>query len=95
MLNLAIGHLMIQQLQKVLNKIIFTSQPNIIMDARVHSLPHEKFHHQIIYSKLNIKTEYPPPCSRRIWDCSRSETYSVTHFFHKNKLYKNKDAEIG
>ena len=92
MLNLAIGHLMIQQLQKVLNKIIFTSQPNIIMDARVHSLPHEKFHHQIIYSKLNIKTEYPPPCSRRIWDCSRSETYSVTNFFYKNKLYKNKDA---
>ena len=95
MLNLAIGNLMIQQLQKVLNKIIFTSQPNIIMDARVHSLPHEKFHHQIIYSKLNIKTEYPPPCSRRIWDCSRSETYSVTHFFYKNKLYKNKDAQIG
>ena len=95
MLNLAIGHLMIQQLQKVLNKIIFTSQPNIIMDARVHSLPHEKFHHQIIYSKLNIKTEYPPPCSRRIWDCSRSETYSVTHFCYKNKLYKNKDAQIG
>ena len=40
--------------------LIFTNQPNIVMDSGVHFSLHEKCHHQIIYSKLNLRTEYPP-----------------------------------
>ena len=57
--------------------LILTNQPNIVMDSGVHSSLHEKCHHQVIYSKLNLQIEYPPPYVRKIWDCSRSETDSI------------------
>ena len=53
--------------------LIFTNQPNIVMDSSVDSSLHPKCHHQIIYSKLNIKIEYTPPYIREIWNYSRAE----------------------
>ena len=35
--------------------LIFTNQQNIVMDYGVHLSLHEKCHHHIIYSKLNLK----------------------------------------
>ena len=85
MLNLEIGHRMIQLLKvlkldyltslygmkQVITKpthilesssscidFIFTNQPNIVMESGVQ---HEKCHHQITYSKLNLRIEYPSP----------------------------------
>ena len=57
--------------------LIFTNQPNIVMDSGVHLSLHEKCHHQIIYSKLSLRIEYPPPYIRKIWDYNRSETDSI------------------
>ena len=54
--------------------LIFTTQPKIVMDFGVHSSLHEKCHHQIIYSRLNLQIEYPPPYISKIWDYNRSET---------------------
>ena len=34
--------------------LIFTNQPNIVMDSGVHLSLHEICHHQIIYSKLHL-----------------------------------------
>ena len=34
---------------------------------------------QIIYSKLNLKIEYPPAYTRKIWDCNISETDLINH----------------
>ena len=39
---------------------IFTNQSNIVMDLGVDSSLRPKCHHQIAYSKLNLKIEYPP-----------------------------------
>ena len=50
--------------------LIFTNQPNIVS---VDSSLHPKCHHQIIYSKLNLKIEYTPPYIREIWNYSRAE----------------------
>ena len=50
---------------------IFSNQPNLITDSGVHLTLHSKCHLQIIYSKLNLKIEYPPPCTRKIWDYLR------------------------
>ena len=41
------------------------------MDSGIHSSLHEKCHHQILYSKLNLKIEYPPPYIRKTWDYNR------------------------
>ena len=46
--------------------LIFTSQLNIAIDSRVHLSLHEKCYHQIIYLKLNLKSEYRPPYIRKI-----------------------------
>ena len=48
--------------------LIITNQSNIVMDSGVHLSLHEKCHHQIIYSKLNLRIEYPPPYIRKIWE---------------------------
>ena len=40
--------------------LIFTNQPNIVMDSGVHLSLHNK------YSKLSLIIEYPPPYIRKI-----------------------------
>ena len=75
--------------------LIFINQPNIIMDYGVYSSLHEKCHHQIIYSKLNLKTEYPSPHIRKIWDHNRSETDSINRsiqIFDWSYLFSRKNV---
>ena len=36
--------------------LLFTSQPNLVMESGVHS----SLHHQIIHAKINFKVHYPP-----------------------------------
>ena len=54
--------------------LIFTNQSNIVMDSDVDSSLHSKCHHQIIYSKLNLKTEFLPPYTPKSWNYNRAET---------------------
>ena len=65
------------------------------MDSGVHSSLHEKCHHQIIYSKLNLQIKYPPPYIRKIWDYNRSETDSVNRsieIFDWSHLFSDKNV---
>ena len=64
----------ILQQSSVFIDLIFTNQPNIAMDSGGDSSLHPKCHHQIIYSKLNLKIEYPPTDIRKIWNYNRAET---------------------
>ena len=75
--------------------LIFNNQPNIVMDSGVHLSLHEICHHQIIYSKLHLQIEYPPPYIRKIWDYNRSETESVNCFieiFDWSYLFSGKNV---
>ena len=47
--------------------LIFTSQPNLVMNSGVHSSLHPNCHHQIIQAKFNLKIFYPPPYEQVIW----------------------------
>ena len=47
--------------------LIFTSQPNLVMESGVHSSLHPNCHHQIGFAKINLKICYPPPYEREIW----------------------------
>ena len=42
--------------------LLFTSQPNLVMESGDHS----NYHHQIIYARFNLKIYYPPPYEREI-----------------------------
>ena len=52
--------------------LIFTDQPNLIVDSGVHPSLHSNCHHQITYCKLNLNIEYPPPYERLVWDYNRA-----------------------
>ena len=58
--------------------LIFTSQPNLVMESGLYSLLHEDCHHQIIYAKFNLKTYYPPLYERDIWHYRKANTENVT-----------------
>ena len=44
--------------------LIFTDQPNYIIDCGTHPSLNKNCHHQITFCKLNLKVEYPPPYQR-------------------------------
>ena len=60
----------------------------------VHPTLHSKCHHQIIYSKLDLKIGYPSPYTRKIWDYNRSETELINRSietFDRSNLFSNKN----
>ena len=41
--------------------LIFTDQPNLVVDSGVHPSLHTNCHHQITYCNINLMIVYPPP----------------------------------
>ena len=41
--------------------LIFTTQPNMVLESGVHHSLHQNCHHQIIFAKFNLKVYYPLP----------------------------------
>ena len=41
--------------------LIFTSQPNLVMESGVHFSLHRNCHHQITFAKFNLKIYYSSP----------------------------------
>ena len=50
--------------------LIFTTQPNMVLETGVYHSLHQNCHHQIIFPKLNLKVHYPPPYERTIFHYS-------------------------
>ena len=48
-------------------ELIFTTQPNMVLESGVHQSLNQSFHHQIIFAKFNLKVYYPPPYERKIF----------------------------
>ena len=42
---------------------MFTLQPNLVVESRVHPSLHSNCHHQIVFTKFNLMICYPPPYS--------------------------------
>ena len=47
--------------------LIFTDQPNLVVESGVHPSLHEQCHHQLVYGKLSVSNVKLPPYKRRIW----------------------------
>ena len=58
--------------------LIFTNQPNLSMNAGVHSTLHSNCHRQIVHSGFNlflVSDYYPsPPPPRLIWDYKKADS---------------------
>ena len=52
--------------------LIFTDQPNLVVDSGVHPSLHTNYHHQITDCILNLRIFYPPPYESLVWDYKRA-----------------------
>ena len=73
--------------------LIFTDQPNLIIESGVHPSLHEQCHHQIVYGKLSVSHVAQPPYTRRIWhydkaDLSIDKMKSIDMFNWQDHLNK-------
>ena len=60
----------------------------------MHTLLHPNCHHQIVFSKLNLKIEYPPLYERLVWDYKNADSQSINkaiEMFNWEKLFQNKN----
>ena len=57
--------------------VIFTDQPNLIVDSDARQSLHSNCHHQITHCKLNFNIEYPPPYERLVWDYNKANIESI------------------
>ena len=65
-------HQLIQEPTHILNlsssciELIFTFQPNLVMESGVHSSLHPNCHHEVVFVKFNLSILYPPPYGRTV-----------------------------
>ena len=55
---------------------------------------HPNCHHQIVFSKLNLKIKYPPLYERLVWDYKNADSQSINkaiEMFNWEKLFQNKN----
>ena len=74
----------------LLVSLTFISQPNLIRDFGIYPILHLKCHHQIIYSKPNLKIEYTPLYNREICDYNNAGTDLINLYiktFDRPKLF--------
>ena len=57
--------------------LLFTSQPNLVMESGIHSALHQNSHHQPIYAKINLKVCYPLPYELEIWHYQRANVDQI------------------
>ena len=71
-------HKLIQEPTHVLNSssscidLIFTSQPNLVMELVVNSSQNPNCHHQVLFAKFNPSILFPPPYERTAWSYEKA-----------------------
>ena len=57
--------------------LIFTNQPNLIIESGVQATLSNTCHHQIIYAKISFKIYYPPSYKREVWHYNDAQINSI------------------
>ena len=66
------------------------------MESGGHSSLSSMCHHEIVFAKLNLKVEYPPPYELVFWDYSRANKASMNRAINAidwEELFANKTVE--
>ena len=72
--------------------LIFTDQPNLIIESGVHPSLHEQCHHQIIYGKLSVSNVALPPYTCKFWHYVKADFVAIrksTEMFALNEYLEN------
>ena len=75
--------------------LIFTNQPNLVIDSGVHPSLHISCHRQIVYCKLNLSIKFPPPYERLVWDYNKADTEKIKKFIeqvHWGNIFNHKKS---
>ena len=75
--------------------LIFTDQPNYVIDCGTHPSLHPNCHHQITFCKLNLKVEYPLPYECLVWNFKKSNNDAIKKaikLVNWNFLFSNKSV---
>ena len=59
--------------------LIFTDQPNLVINSGIKPSLHENCHHQITCAKFNLKIIYLPPYQRLVWDYKNANPIGFKH----------------
>ena len=57
--------------------LIFTNQPNLVVNWGTNSTLNTKYHDQMTHCILNLNIEYPPPYGQLVWDNKKPNTESI------------------
>ena len=72
--------------------LIFTTQPNLVMESEVHSSLHSNCHHDIMFAKFNLKIHYPPPYDSEVWHYQKANfdqiRQAISEFPWENRFTK-------
>ena len=77
--------------------LIFTDQPNLVLESGTKSSLDPLCHHQITYCRFNYKIPPPPPFERKIWDYERANVTqirkSIVDFNWEQHFMRNQDVD--
>ena len=54
--------------------LIFTTQPNLVVEFGIHPSLYPNCHYQIVFAKFILQIYYPPPDPREIWHYKQANT---------------------
>ena len=54
------------------HELIFTNQPNLVVDSCNHPSLQPNCYRQIIHCKINLQVEYPPTYQRHVWNYAKA-----------------------
>ena len=63
--------------------LIFTSQPNMVVNAGVHSSLRVNCHDQIVFAKFDLKIYYLPPYEREVWHYQEADSILIRRVIHE------------
>ena len=63
--------------------MIFTSQPNIVVNSGVYSSLHVNCHHQTAFAKFDLKVYYPTPYEREVWHYQEVDAILIRRAIHE------------
>ena len=75
--------------------LIFTSDPNLIIESGVHSSLHSNCHRQITFAKFNLEIVYPPPYVQEVWHYKDANTELIRwaiNEFNGPRVFLNTDV---
>ena len=71
--------------------LIFTDQPNLIIESGVHPSLHERRHHQIIYGTLSVSNIALPPYTRKVWYYDKEDFVAIRRSIEMFRWHENLD----